>query len=306
MLRALRYISNHFILVIDTKLDLAFLIDGSQTVTKESFFSFTSFAKAITASLNVSKDETHVSVTVYGDTPILVSDFNDHSNQSSLENAIDKIVYPASLQSNLGEAMLYIGSILYNTSDGRPGVPKVLVILTASKSHDEITVPSFLLLKHYNVTVFTIGVGAEYSLGQLKEISSDPDSDHVLTFNSGEDLAFQVAYFKEKLGEGKFLTLLAVNTKMLTPVRGGGLRISSDGVIERFFGVWNFRFRGFFFGGGVGKLGKYFFVWLDLRGDLSRDSLGIQNNLTIGGSARVSRPRSSVTLHCICFIKPVI
>ena len=214
MLRALRYISNDFILVIDTKLDLAFLIDGSQTVTKESFFSITYFAKTITASLNVSKDETHVSVAVYGDTPILVSDFNDHSNQSSLENAIDKIVYPASRQSNLGEAMLYIGSILYNTSDGRPGVPKVLVILTASKSHDEITVPSYLLLKHYNVTVFTIGVGGEYSLGQLKEISSDPDSDHVLTFNSGEDLAFQVAYFKEKLGEGKFLTLLAVNTEM--------------------------------------------------------------------------------------------
>ena len=49
--------------------------------------------------------------------------------------------------------------------------------------------------------------------------------------------------------------------------------------------------------------------------------LGIQNNLKIRGSARVSRPRSSANkiqanlfavflmfnaLHCICFIKPVI
>ena len=43
---------------------------------------------------------------------------------------------------------------------------------------------------------------------------------------------------------------------------------------------------GFFW---VGKLGKYFFGWLDL----SRDFLGIQNNLKIRGSARVSRLRSS-------------
>ena len=66
----------------------------------------------------------------------------------------------------------------------------------------------------------------------------------------------------------------------------------------------------------VGKCGKYFFGWLDL----SRDFLGIQNNLKNCGSACVSRPRSSanmrilstiifndgVTLHCICFIKLAI
>ena len=45
-----------------------------------------------------------------------------------------------------------------------------------------------------------------------------------------------------------------------------------------FFGL-KFLIRGFFW---VGKLGKYFFGWLDL----SRDCLGIQNNLSIRGQNR--------------------
>ena len=70
----------------------------------------------------------------------------------------------------------------------------------------------------------------------------------------------------------------------------------------------------FFLGGGVeifhsgcfwvGKFGKYFFGWLDL----SRDFLGIQNNLKNCGNACVSWPRSSANikywhpnLFCGCF-----
>lgn len=188
---------------IDTKLDIALLIDGSLVVTKENFLAFIYFTKAITASLNVSKDETHVAVTVYGDAPFLVSDFNDYYNQSSLEDAIDRVMYPASLQSNLGKALQYLASNVYNTSDGRPNVPKVLMILTASKSHDDITVASQLLLKHYNVTVFIIAVGDQYSLGQLNQIGSDPDNQHVLTLDSGKDISFYVAIFKDKLCQGK-------------------------------------------------------------------------------------------------------
>ena len=187
----------------DIKMDIALLIDGSLVVTKETFLAFLYFAKAITASFTVSKDETHASVSLYGDAPSLVSDFNDYYNQSSLEDAIESVMYPASLQSNLGEALLYLASNLYNTSDGRPNVPKVLVILTASKSHDDISVASQLLLKYYNVTIFIIAVGDQYSLGQLNEIGSDPDNHHVITLDSGKDISFYVAFFKDKLCQGK-------------------------------------------------------------------------------------------------------
>ena len=74
---------------------------------------------------------------------------------------------------------------------------------------------------------------------------------------------------------------------------GGVLRISSDRDNRRIF----------LFGGGglkisipgcfwVGKFGKYFFGWTDL----SRDVLGIQNNLKNCGSACVSWPCSSANI----------
>ena len=66
---------------------------------------------------------------------------------------------------------------------------------------------------------------------------------------------------------------------------GGYSRFQVTGIIERFLGVWNSRFGDF----PVGTFGKYFFG----RHDLSRYFLGVQNNLKIRGSARISQRRSS-------------
>ena len=185
----------------DSKLDLAFVIDGSQVVTKENFVGFLSFTKAITASLNVSKDKTHVSLAVYGDNTSLI--VKDQYNHSSIEHALDNVVYPGSLKSNLGEALLHIASKLYNTSDKRPNVTRVLVILTGSKCQDDITVPSNMILEHYKVKVFVIAVGNQYSHGQLNEVSSNPDSHYVYTFNSGYNLSVQIVSFRENISQGK-------------------------------------------------------------------------------------------------------
>ena len=70
-------------------------------------------------------------------------------------------------------------------------------------------------------------------------------------------------------------------------------------MIEGFFGGLKFSILVFFLGG---KFGKYFFGWLDL----SRDFLGIQNNLKILGSARVSwqhrfTNKVQPNLFCSCF-----
>ena len=84
---------------------------------------------------------------------------------------------------------------------------------------------------------------------------------------------------------------------------GGVLQISSDGDDQRVFLGLTFLIPGFFW---IGTFGKYFFVWLDLSGDLSRDILGIQNNLKIRSSAHVSQMHSSANkvqpnLFCGCF-----
>jgi len=58
------------------------------------------------------------------------------------------------------------------------------------------------LLTNDKVKIFIIGVGTEYSLGQLREISSDPDSSFVVTYTSGDDLALAISSFKVTLRKG--------------------------------------------------------------------------------------------------------
>ena len=185
------------------EIDVVFFLDGSQVVTQDNFTHFVSFVKAITASLNVSENGTHVSVVLYGETPKLVIDFDDHFDQSSLDSAVDTIIYPGSLLSNMGAGLTLVSSGLFNSGTARPNAIRVLVVLTASKSQDDIEVPTYDLLTNDKVKVFIIGVGTEYSLGQLREISSDPDSSFVVTYTSGDDLALATSSFKVTLAEGR-------------------------------------------------------------------------------------------------------
>ena len=187
---------------MNTKLDLVFLVDGSHVVTKDTFLSFMFFIKAVTSSLNVSDSQTHVGVAVYGDSSSIFVRFEDYRNQTSLEAAIDDIWYPEHRQSNMGQALSAIASDLYNTSVARENVERVLVVLTASISQDDTAVPSFKLQRYHWVNIFAVGVGAHYSLGQLNEIASNPDGDHVIGLTSGLELSFQTAVFKETLAKG--------------------------------------------------------------------------------------------------------
>ena len=150
----------------------------------------------------MSENGTHVAVALYGNTPKLVINFDDHFNQSSLESTVDTIIYPGSRLSNMGAGLSLVTSGLFNSNAARPNATRVLVVLTASKSQDDIEVPSHGLLTNSKVNIFVIGVGTEYSLGQLREISSDPDSHFVVTYTSGENLALRTSSFKQTLAIG--------------------------------------------------------------------------------------------------------
>ena len=93
----------------DSKLDLAFVVDGSQVVTKENFVGLLSFHKSHNCVFErVQKIKRTFSLAVYGDNTSLI--VKDQYNHSSIEHALDNVVYPGSLKSNLGEALLHIAS----------------------------------------------------------------------------------------------------------------------------------------------------------------------------------------------------
>lgn len=179
-----------------------FLLDSSLLVTQDNFTNFLYFVRGVSETLNVSREETHVALVLFGDVAEIKINFNDNLNQSALEEALDHIPYKAYLQTNMGNGLLAVASV-FSSDEARSNATRVLVILTATTAQDDTEVPSFNLLRNQNVTVFSIGVGVRVSLGQLNEVASDPDSYHVLSLSSGNDLPFQFSTFKAMLGKCK-------------------------------------------------------------------------------------------------------
>ena len=191
-----------FVLDLDTRLDLVFLLDSSLLVTQDNFTNFLYFVRGVSETLNVSRKETHVALVLFGDAAEIKVNFNDNLNQSALEDALDHIPYKAYLQTNMGAGLSAVASV-FSSNEARSNATRVLVILTATTAQDDTEVPSFNLLRNQNVSVFSIGVGVRVSLGQLNEVASDPDSYHVLSLSSGNDLPFQFSTFKAMLGKCK-------------------------------------------------------------------------------------------------------
>ena len=87
-----------------------------------------------------------------------------------------------------GKALKFTKTELFDKT-GRPGVPKVLIVMTDGKSTDDVIQPANIL-SDANITVFAIGIGRNYDMQQLQQIASKPDIKYALTsdFNRLNDL----------------------------------------------------------------------------------------------------------------------
>ena len=54
----------------------------------------------------------------------------------------------------------------------------MLIVLTDGKAQDAITAPA-QRLRDSGVTIFVVGIGNGYDMGQLRDMATDPDSQHV-------------------------------------------------------------------------------------------------------------------------------
>lgn len=190
-----------FLSAVSHQMDMVFIVDGSDVVTTDTFARFLSFIKSTTKSFNISEDGTRAAVMIYSNRPELIFDFDDNLDQRSLEDAVDRIKYPNRRESEMGEALNLSHSELFQGSSSRTNVTQIVMILTSSKSQDDIEAPSFAL-QQSGVKVFSIGVGSEFSTGQLKEMASDPDEESVFTFQHPEQLTSFVQQMKAVVGEG--------------------------------------------------------------------------------------------------------
>ena len=67
--------------------------------------------------------------------------------------------------------------ILTNLGD-RSNLTNIVIVVTDGHSGDDVRAPSSRL-RDMNVTIISVGVGCCYDIFNLKDMSSDPDDDHV-------------------------------------------------------------------------------------------------------------------------------
>lgn len=134
------------------------------------------FVKGIGRKFNIAKDGTHVGIVLYSSNVQVISRFEDHMSQQSLEQAIDGIKYPGQ-GTMTGKGLGVVHQQLFSAS-ARPGVPNVLIVITDGASQDSVTKPA-ADLRNSGVTIFCVGVGPGFNVAQLNDMATDPDSDHV-------------------------------------------------------------------------------------------------------------------------------
>ena len=176
------------------KVDLGFVIDGSGSIEyygKGNYQKVKDFVKSVVQGLDVSLDGTHVGVVLYSSTAEVVFGFKKHYDKASMLAEIDNMYYPGR-STYTGKALRLARTGLFENGS-RPGVPKMLLVLTDGKSSDSVAGPA-QKLRDLGVTVFSIGIGINYNKQQLNYMASDPDSKHVFTadFNDMQTLVQKI------------------------------------------------------------------------------------------------------------------
>ena len=203
------------------------------------------FVKGVTKTLKDDGDDTNVGIITYSDKPYLTHRFGDNTTHAELATVLDNLNVTGEGR-NIGKALELAKTELFNRSDehGSNKGRDLLVVLTDDGSDDDLAVPSFAL-KRDNVAIFSVGVG-RYLRGQLNEMASEPNLEHVVTTDTYDGLGPAMAFLKDSIIKGSEKTL----------VKSLVVWVHCSKHLKLFLSVY------FIF--GIGKQGVLFFLFIYL------------------------------------------
>lgn len=196
-----------FFLFLDytTIFNIGFVIYSGESIDqyrKGNFAKQIAFLKGLSEAFTVASNETNVGIITYSSDAVVRYKFSEISNQTDLENALHTIRI-AGRGRNIGKALHVARTDLFNQSN--PGrnvnIRNVLVVVADAGSDDDLAVPTYAL-KDDNVTIFSVGID-RYIRGQLNEMASDPDSEHVFTIDFYDGLGPLMPPLKDAIIRGR-------------------------------------------------------------------------------------------------------
>ena len=145
-------------------IDVGFLVDSSGSIGKDDFQRECEFVKAMVSSFRVGPSSVRVGLITYSETPNLDIRFDQYATSNECRNAVQRLTYVGG-RTRIDLALRLASSNLFNSGFGsRPGVPKVLVVLTDGQqtpAHDAVPIRDAIKpIRQAGIRVQAVGVGS--------------------------------------------------------------------------------------------------------------------------------------------------
>lgn len=197
-------ISSLFFIFVEARIDLGFLIDGSDSVGERNFRISLDFMKNVYGAFWTQFGSLHLGLVVFGTETRLIFDFdNQYTDKTELNNAINSAAFPGGRTVMVGEALKLTETHLFG-SKHHDSYRRILVVMMGSTSEDDVFIAAEML-KSNAVTVFCVGVGNYYVRAQMDGIASQPSSDTVLTAVTYPSLTALTQNLIDKINEGRII-----------------------------------------------------------------------------------------------------
>ncbi|XP_036372291.1 von Willebrand factor A domain-containing protein 2-like [Megalops cyprinoides] len=148
-------------------LDLVFLLDASGNVARHDFLQIKGFVRGVISQFDIDADLTQVALVIYGERPRTVFGLNALDSEGKMRKAVSLAPY-LGRNGHTGRALLHVLEDTLSVQGGaRPGVHKVVVVITDGRSADDVTMAADEL-RESGITVLAMGPGAGQSEALLR------------------------------------------------------------------------------------------------------------------------------------------
>lgn len=180
--------------------DLVFALDASAGVGRDNFSTLRDFVSSLSVQFDVNRDVAQVALVAYGRRATTVFNLDAHDTGSAILKAVGDASYIGGVAST-GSALLHIHSdVLTVTKGARPGVNKVVVVVTDGSGGDDAVVPA-QKIRDNGVSVFVIGIG-DVQKERLLQIAGSEE--HLISVPSYEDLKYFEDVLVQMLCSGEY------------------------------------------------------------------------------------------------------
>ncbi|XP_050832265.1 von Willebrand factor A domain-containing protein 2 isoform X6 [Serinus canaria] len=178
-------------------LDLAFAVDASSGVGLENFLRLRHFVRSSCLHFIINRDVTQIALVTYGSKAHTVFALDTHTSSSALLQAIDQVPFLGH-SASAGSALQHVHSDIMTVQKGaRPGVNKVVVLLSNGGGMQDAAAPA-QQLRHDGILVFVVVIG-DAERDTLLRVAGSPN--YLVHLSSYEDLQYYQGLIIERICE---------------------------------------------------------------------------------------------------------